>query len=86
MATVYALQQGLSADRVVLVAPHLDARKMFETYRDLLRMRSALANRFHDKIGARMKSILNDNDFWEILIPEKMLADNDLRGLLVYDH
>ena len=86
MATVYALQQELPVDRIVLVAPHLDVQKMFETYRDLLRMRPALANRFHDKIGTRMKSILNDKDPWEIFTPEKMLVKSDFRGLLVYDH
>ena len=85
MAAVYAMQQGLAADRAVLVAPHLDVQKMFETYRDLLGMRSALANRFHDKIGARMESILND-DPWEVLNPGKLLSDHEIRGLLVYDH
>jgi pimeloyl-ACP methyl ester carboxylesterase len=85
MATVYALQLGLPAGRVVLVAPHLDVQEMFETFRDLLGMRPALANRFHDKIGARMKSILNDNDVWQVFTPRKMLARTDFRGLLVYD-
>ena len=86
MATVYATQLGLSVDRLLLVAPHLNVQKMFETYRDLLGMRPALAERFHDKIGAKMGSILDNCDPWEILVPEKMLAAYDLPGLLVYDH
>jgi hypothetical protein len=74
-----------SGERRKRVAPHLDVQKMFETYRDLLRLRSSLADRFHDKIGERMKSILDDRDPWEMFTPQKMLADGDVRGMLVYD-
>ena len=85
MATVYATQSGLSVDRLLLVAPHLNVQKMFDTYRDLLGMRPALAERFHDKIGAKMEAILDNNDPWEVLQPEKMLKECNLPGLLVYD-
>lgn len=86
MAAVYALQQGLSPARTVLVAPHLEAQKMFETYRDLLNMRPALARRFHDKIGTKMAALMDNRSPWEILVPGKLLDNPNLRGMLVYDH
>jgi pimeloyl-ACP methyl ester carboxylesterase len=86
MATVYATQLGLSIDRLLLVAPHLNVQKMFETYRDLLGMRPALADRFHARIGAKMEAILDHRDPWEILVPEKMLQACNLPGMLVHDH
>jgi pimeloyl-ACP methyl ester carboxylesterase len=85
MATVYATQLGLSVERLVLIAPHLNVQKMFETYRDLLGMRPALAQRFHDKIGTKMQAILGGRDPWEILLPDKMLQACNLPGLLVHD-
>jgi pimeloyl-ACP methyl ester carboxylesterase len=86
MATTFALQRGLQAQRVVLVAPHLEVQKMFETYRDLLSIRPALAQRFHDKIGRKMKSLMNDTDPWTFLTPDVLLGSPDLRGMLVFDH
>lgn len=86
MAAVYAVQKGLSPERTVLVAPHLDVQKMFETFRDLLSMRPALAQRFHDKIGARMEVLMDDNDPWTLLAPANLLRHAALRGMLVFDH
>ena len=86
MAATYAMQCGLTPKRAVLVAPHLDVQKMFETYRDLLKMRPALAQRFHDKIGSRMQALMDNADPWETLLPAKLLASRDLPGMLVYDH
>jgi pimeloyl-ACP methyl ester carboxylesterase len=85
MATVYASQHRLSVRRLVLVAPHLDVQQMFETFRDLLGMRAALGQRFHDKIGARMRTILDQQDPWATLNPQAMLCDAGYPGLLVYD-
>ena len=86
MAATYAVQQGLKPRRTVLVAPHLEVQKMFETYRDLLNMRPRLAQRFHDKIGDRMRGLMNGCDPWRELVPAKLLKLPDLRGMLVYDH
>lgn len=86
MAITYAMQKGLSPKRTVLVAPHLEVQKMFETFRDLLRMRPALAQRFHDKIGAEMKILMGDSDPWVLLSPEQLLGHVALQGMLVYDH
>ena len=86
MAATFALQQGLTPARTILVAPHLDVQKMFETFRDLLSMRPELAQRFHDKIGAGMAALMPGSDPWELLLPDKLLAHPQLRGMLVYDH
>ena len=86
MATTFALQRSLQVQRLVLVAPHLEVQKMFETYRDLLSMRPALAQRFHDKIGHKMKSLMDDTDPWTFLTPEILLGSPELSGMLVYDH
>ena len=86
MATVYALRRGLGADRSVLIAPHLDVQKMFDTFSYLLGMRPPLARRFHDKIGARMREILDGEDPWLTLNPTAMLEASGFEGMLVYDH
>lgn len=86
MATAYAVQQGLSPRRTVLVAPHLEVQKMFETFRDLLNMRPQLAQRFYDKIGARMIALMDGVNPWELLTPARLLASGGLKGMLVYDH
>ena len=86
MAATYALRQGLRPARMVLVAPHLDVRKMFETYRDLLSMRPVLAHRFHDKIGEGMAALFDGRDPWEELVPARLLDHLELTGMLVYDY
>ena len=86
MAATFSLRQGLTPQRMVLVAPHLDVQKMFETYSDLLSMRPRLAQRFHDKIGEGMAALMPGSDPWDILVPEKLLGHPKLNGMLVYDH
>lgn len=86
MASTFAMQGGLAPRRMVLVAPHLDVQKMFETYSELLKMRPALAERFHQKIGSRMQALMDGSDPWQMLLPQKLLDHPDLRGMLVYDH
>ena len=86
MAATWAVQQGLAPRHTVLIAPHLEAQKMFETFRDLLNMRPALARRFHDKIGARMRELLSGSDAWIELVPARLLDHPGLEGLLVYDY
>lgn len=86
MAATFALQQGLAPARMVLVAPHLEVQKMFETYRDLLSMRPALARRFHDKIGDGMAALREGLDPWQELVPARLLDRPGLPGLLVFDH
>lgn len=85
MAAAYAVDKGLSPRRTVLVAPHLEVQKMFETFRDLLNMRPLLARRFHDKIGERMRELMDGADVWTELVPQKLLQHPGMRGLLVYD-
>ena len=85
MATVYAQHRRLSATRLVLVAPHLNVQQMFDTFSYMLGMRPALARRFHDKIGARMQTILDGQDPWECLNPRALLAERKCRGLLAHD-
>ena len=58
---------------------------MFDTYRDLLSMRPALARRFRDRIGERMAALLDGRDPWETLAPARLLDHPDLVGMLVYD-
>ena len=86
MAATFALQQGLSPARMVLVAPHLEVQKMFETYRDLLSMRPKLAQRFHDKIGEGMSLLVDGRDPWEELVPSRLLDRPELEGMLVFDY
>jgi len=86
MAAAYAVQQGLSPRRPVLVAPYLGVQKMFETIRDLLNMRPQLAQRFHDKIGMRMIALLDGVNPWELPTPASLLESDGLKGMLVYDH
>lgn len=86
MAATYAMQLGLAPRRLVLVAPHLEALKMFETYSALLGMRPALARSFRDKIGARMRELLSGADPWTELVPARLLGRSGLEGMLVYDH
>jgi pimeloyl-ACP methyl ester carboxylesterase len=86
MAATFALQQGLAPARLVLVAPHLEVQKMFETFRDLLSMRPALARRFHDKIGDGMAALRDGMDPWRELVPARLLDQPDLSGLLVFDY
>ena len=85
MATTFAVQQGLTPTRVVLIAPHLNVQKIFETYRDLLSMRPRLAQRFRERIGERMAALTDGLDPWEDFIPSRLLDQSQLRGMLVYD-
>ena len=86
MAATFSLQQGLKPDRMVLVAPHLEVEKMFETYSELLAMRPKLAQRFRQKIGDGMAALKQGMDPWQDLVPAKLLAHPGLEGMLVFDY
>ncbi len=85
MAAVYATHRGLHVNRLVLLAPHLDVEKMFDSYRRLLGLNTKLAGRFNSIIGRRMADILGSDDPWGLLTPDALLQDSDIPGLLVYD-
>lgn len=85
MATTVAMQRGLQAQQLVLMAPHLDVQKMFESYSALLNLRPALADRFHALIGQKMYDILGDQDPWSTLNPQTLLKYKATAGMLVYD-
>jgi len=86
MASAYALQLGLVIERAVFVAPQLDSLRLFTSYQELLRLRPVLARRAGDLIGERLRELLQRDDPWEALQPAALLAQRQLRGLLVYDH
>ena len=86
MATTVAIQRGLKPQKLVMIAPHLDVQKIFESYRDLLNLRPALANRFHALIGQKMYDILDQQDPWSTMKPSALLNDKTPAGMLVYDN
>ena len=85
MAATLAIQKGLKAQHLVMMAPHLDVQKMFESYSELLNLRPVLAKRFYDLIGQKMYEILDQQDPWAILNPPALLNDKTPTGMLVYD-
>ncbi len=85
MAAAYARQHGLAARQTVLVAPQLEVQKIFETYRELLGMRPALAQSFKSKIGASMSKLIDGEDPWESLSSARLLKNPNLSGMLVFD-
>lgn len=85
MAATWAWRRDFLPRRTVLIAPHLDLPAMFETYRELLGMRPALAARFRELIGARMQALLDGEDPWQALTPERLLARPGDEGMLVFD-
>lgn len=85
MSAVLATHRGLHVKRLVLLAPHLDVQKMFDSYRQLLSLNTKLASRFHSIIGRKMADILGTNDPWGVLTPDALLCDSEIPGLLVYD-
>lgn len=85
MAATLAIQKGLKVEHLVMMAPHLDVQKIFESYSELLNLRPTLANRFHDLIGHKMYEILDQQDPWTILNPPALLNDKTPTGMLVYD-
>jgi len=85
MATVVAMQRGFSAQQMILIAPHLDAHEMHKTYSELLNLNPRLSQRFRDIIEQKMKNILNVENVWDYLSPEKLLSFNNCKGLLLFD-
>jgi pimeloyl-ACP methyl ester carboxylesterase len=85
MASLYTQRLGLRFGRAVLIAPQLDAQILFDGYRDLLRLRPALARRTREMIGARLRELLDEADPWEVLRPDRLLGETTVPGLLVYD-
>lgn len=86
MATTVAIQQGLKTEQLVMMAPHLDVQKMFESYSELLNLRPALANRFRALIGHKMSEILDQQDPWTSMNPSALLNHKTPTGMLVYDN
>ncbi|MFT7673781.1 MAG: pimeloyl-ACP methyl ester carboxylesterase [Gammaproteobacteria bacterium] len=85
MASIYAIQRGLKADRLVLFGPHLSVAEMFETYTGLLNLNSKLSGAFFHNIGLRMKDLMGGSDPWLHFTPEQLLADLGIKGMLVFD-
>ena len=86
MATAYTLQLGLEPGRLVCVAPQLDSQHLFDSYRRLLRLRPALAQRSIELIGERLRELMQRDDPWSTLQPAAMLGERGMPGLLVYDN
>jgi pimeloyl-ACP methyl ester carboxylesterase len=85
MASLYTQRLGLRFERAVLIAPQLDAEVLFDGYRDLLRLRPPLARLAREMIGARLEELLDHEDPWVVLRPDRLLGETALPGLLVYD-
>ena len=85
MAAVFATQRSLSIQRMILLAPHLDADKIFNSYKSLLNLNEKLARRFHRIVGEKMVEIIGHDNPWELLRPETLLANSPVPGLLIYD-
>ena len=85
MAAVLATHRGLNPQQMVLLGPHLDVEEMFRSYRRLLNFNEKLSNQFYENIGLRMSDLLDGDNPWKSLKPEKLLNGRDYRGLLVFD-
>ena len=84
MAACHAIRQGLDARRLVLIAPQLDIEGIFETYSELLHMRSELAERFRARTGERIRR-LGIEDPWAEFEASRLLDGLQTPGLLVFD-
>lgn len=85
MASLHTQRLGLRFERAVLIAPQLDAEVLFDSYRELLRLRPPLARLTREMIGARLEELLDQADPWVVLRPDRLLGERAFRGLLVYD-
>ncbi|MFT4651011.1 MAG: hypothetical protein ACI8XX_002527 [Polaribacter sp.] len=86
MAAAFAIQQDLKTQHLIMMAPHLDVQRIFESYRQLLSLRPALAKRFHDLVGQKMYAILDQQDPWALFKPATLLNHKMPSGMMVYDH
>ncbi len=85
MATLMATQQGLNIRQMVLFAPHLDAEEMFNSFTGRLNLNKRLSSCLYNMIAKKLEAILHVDNCWKYLSPEKLLADSNYRGLLIYD-
>ncbi len=85
MAVTLATHRGLIVKRLVLIAPHLDIQVIFDSYSQLLKLRTKLVQRFKDLVGAKMADILQIENPWELLNTKTLLSDTGQNGLLVFD-
>ncbi len=85
MAAVWATHRGLVPAKMVLLGPHMDVQKMFESYSELLNLNSRISKQFHENLGRKMAEILEVDDPWELLSTAKLLANCDYYGLVIFD-
>ena len=86
MAAVLSTHQGLTPLNMVLIGPHMDVQKMFESYSELLNLNKKVSNQFYQNIGQKMAEILEVDDPWALLNTENLMANRKPRGLLVFDN
>ena len=85
MGVTLATHRGLMLNRMVLIGPHLDMRVIFDSYSQLLNLRSKLVERFKALASIKMADILQIEDPWELLNTKTLLHDEYLSGLLIFD-
>lgn len=85
MAATLATHRGLTVNRLVLLAPQLDASDMFGSYATILNLNKKLAQRFKALAGQKMADILGLDDPWELLTIETLLQEKEMPGLIVFD-
>ncbi len=86
MAAVWATHQGLMPSNMVLLGPHMDVQKMFESYSELLNLNKKISNQFRENIGQKMAEILAVDDPWILLNTENLMANRNYRGLFIFDN
>lgn len=85
MGGMLALQRGLAIERLVLLAPHLDANTLFERYADILGLSDRLLGTFHSQLEVRMNEFLQVEDSWSLLSAARLSSGVPPVGVLVYD-
>ncbi len=85
MATTLATRRGLMPGRMVLIAPHLLAQEIFDSYAGLLNLRNKLKQRFKALVGIKIDKTLQLENSWELLNTQFLLEDKEQSGLLIFD-
>jgi hypothetical protein len=75
----------LKIQQLVMLAPHLDAKGMLDSYAQQLKLSSGLQRGLTDKIGERMRKILSVENAWDLLHATALLKGLEVTGVLMFD-
>jgi hypothetical protein len=85
MGSVLATHRGLKIRQLVMLAPHLDAKGMLDSYAQQLKLSSDLQRGLTNKIGERMRKILSVESAWDLLHAPALLKGVEVPGVLMFD-